>query len=174
MHQRLIIQQQRALLLPRMRTESFCIHSDKVYLLIGRQAANDGHAFMFGGRGRTPDDFISVLGEPINKEACRWYFEQDVQIDVFTDNTEIGNYVFLGSQCELKTAEGIGIGSTYDEVMEAYKDEINPEQTNKDIITVGINDEGVFFVIDEGVVSSIYISTSDMTPEYWGEFVPDR
>jgi acetyltransferase-like isoleucine patch superfamily enzyme len=30
-------------------------------------------------------------------------FEQDVQIDVFGDAAEIGNYVYLGENCELKT-----------------------------------------------------------------------
>ncbi len=144
------------------------------YDTIGRTIANDCLTYMFGGRGRTPNDFIDILGEPIKEEVGRWYFEQDVQIDVFGDAAEIGNYVYLGENCELKTDRDIGIGSTYDKVQEAYRNEINPEQTDKNLITVGEKHDGIFFVIKDDKVSSIYISTGEVTPEYAGYFSPDR
>lgn len=160
----------------------------KDYVEIGEKAAKDCLIYMFGSYNA--DGVTDTLGEPEKEVATtyyhRWYFKQGIEIDVGMEssyNQDTGkldetlflkNYVYLNNQCTLKTDRGIGIGSTYDEVMSAHANEIYPELTNRDLITIGACN--INFVLKDDKVSSIYIRTwpEMVSPEYYGDFKPDR
>lgn len=150
------------------------------YRQLGERARSECLKYMFGGIN--PSDFIETLGEPESKRVIhdveRWYFKQGVEIDVICISDtwfEIANYIYISDQCELKTDRGIGIGSTYEEVLQAYKDAISPfheyDEPEAQII-IGRGD--IYFIIKGNKVSSIYIPGESFTSWYFGDFTPDR
>jgi hypothetical protein len=56
-----------------------------------------------------------------------------------------------------KTAAGMKIGSTYTEVQEAYKKDIDPEATDKTQITVGSIYGGIIFSFKDDKVAKIFL-----------------
>jgi hypothetical protein len=51
----------------------------------------------------------------------------------------------------------MGIGSSYAEVEQAYKKDIDAESTNKEQITVGSVYDGIIFKFKDGKVSKIFL-----------------
>ncbi|MEL4106549.1 hypothetical protein AAFA46_06900 [Oscillospiraceae bacterium WX1] len=148
------------------------------YSNIGQEEVINSLTYMFGGI--YPKDFEKELGHPVKVERKehfeRWYFSIGVQIDVIEENDYpmITNYTFISGSCDLKNDRGIGIGSTYEQVLNAYGDLINPNDTDKNSITVGEQKEGIVFIIKNNQVVSIYMSLGDFMVEYFGAFKPDR
>ena len=58
---------------------------------------------------------------------------------------------------EGKTSRGVGIGSTEEEVRAAYKNLIDPGSRPGEMIIAGSVYGGVFFTIEDGKVTTIFI-----------------
>ena len=150
----------------------------KNYHKIGAKLTDETMNNMFGGCNY-PKNVVSVLGEPekiIKKYGSfdRWYFKQGVEIDVIgvNDIPMLTNYIYINPTSDIKTDRGIGIGSSRDEVLKAYEYEINPEDTNDEMIVAGSKSIGIFFIMKDDKVNSIYIVAGMYTVEYFGEFEP--
>ena len=74
------------------------------------------------------------------------------------DRPIIENHIYLSPSCDLKLSNGIGVGSSSEEVYAAYGDLVDPKLTNEKRIAIG---EFIFFLTDNNIVQSIYISTYD-------------
>ena len=61
------------------------------------------------------------------------------------------------SPCTFKTKAGLGIGSSYAEVQEAYKNNIDPEATDKTQITVGSVYDGIIFSFKNDKVNQVFL-----------------
>ncbi|HEX9060384.1 MAG TPA: hypothetical protein VF941_09410 [Clostridia bacterium] len=64
--------------------------------------------------------------------------------------------------CGLKTKQCIGIGSTKEEVISAYKNLINQEEFNRDNnrIVIGTVYGGIIFSFDNNKVSKVFIGAA--------------
>jgi hypothetical protein len=124
----------------------------------------------------TDIDVVNLLGEPENKtepivwgadglEHQTWYYSsKGIELGFIKDeeNNKVIFSINLQSPCTLKTSKGIGIGSRKDEVLKAYKNEINPEENGTDasVIVVGSIYGGLVFVLDNDLVTSIFIGAA--------------
>jgi hypothetical protein len=160
-----------------MQDEVQSVLRDEYSTIVGT-ATNDAIDYMFGSHDLY--DIIQTLGEPEKKEVHehfeRWYFNDGVEIDVesMNDYLVLVNYIFIGSDSDMQISDEIGIGCTYEQVTDAYKDLINPELTNEDMIVIGDKYGGICLVMESGKVKTIYIETGSATQEYFGEFQADR
>ena len=124
------------------------------------------------GEDTTPRAIKGRYGEPIDKRPYVgaelqdvdrigiWLFSQGFEITVGTQNDRpiIQNYLYLSPTCELKLSTGIGIGSTREDVYDAYGELISPKLTNDIRIAL---DNNIFFLVSDDAVHSIYIYTGD-------------
>jgi hypothetical protein len=135
----------------------------KDYNEIGADLANKTIKYIFGKN--SVDAVIKTLGQPIKKENKpdfeRWYFKNGVEIDYGTDNDQpvFRNYIYISNLSTIKTDRGIGIGSSKEDVLKAYKQEINPEiNSDEKLVIVGEN-TGLILKLNNNKVESIYIAT---------------
>ncbi|HEY5536714.1 MAG TPA: hypothetical protein VIL99_17500 [Ignavibacteria bacterium] len=119
---------------------------------------------------------IQQFGEPEEKskwiywgaddsEHQSWYYRsQGLEIDFVKDDskTQFVSSVNISIPSNLKTSKGIGIGSTQDEVLNAYRNDINKEESKIDegMIVAGSVYGGLIFEIKNSKVSSIFIGAS--------------
>jgi len=78
-------------------------------------------------------------------------------------STDTTGYIFsitADAPSTFKTRAGMGIGSTYAEVQEAYKRDIDAASTTKDQITVGSIYGGIIFSFKDGKVSHIFLGAA--------------
>jgi ribose 5-phosphate isomerase len=67
----------------------------------------------------------------------------------------------MEAPCDLRTWLGIGIGSTYEQTVKAYKDYIDKEMSDKARIVAGSIYGGVIFSFDsKGKVNGIFIGAA--------------
>jgi hypothetical protein len=64
---------------------------------------------------------------------------------------------FIGG---FRTSKGISIGSSYQEVEQAYKDYMNPEFSNRESIVAGSIYGGVVFSFEKGKVKSVFVGAA--------------
>lgn len=62
--------------------------------------------------------------------------------------------------CLFKTKAGLGIGNSYAEVKEAYKDSIDTDATDKNQITVGSIYGGIIFTFKDDKVNRIFLGAA--------------
>lgn len=127
--------------------------------------------------GQQHDELLKVLGEPEAKADTKewaadglmhenWIWEKKgLLIGMSWDKTkaEAAKAVFsitARAPCAFKTRAGIGIGSTYAEVQEAYKKDIDTEATDKTQITVGSVYGGIIFSFEKDKVSNIFLGAA--------------
>ena len=131
------------------------------------------------------EDYIfEKYGDPIKETDARMYFAQGFEIDAdwsISDEPSIGaffdltNYIYISRTCSLKTRSGIGIGSTRAEVMDACSGIVNTVETDETQIVVGTDLNGVYFMLENDIVSAIYIGTgSQYYDQSEDRFYPDR
>lgn len=121
---------------------------------------------IFGGID--PEDVQKKLGEPIKKidksDYERWYFKDGIEIDVVNQNDAfymLFNYVYISPESDIKTPNGIGIGSSKDDIIKAYGKNVNYEKTTNENIVIGYDD--ITFVMNNDKVESIFIATGAYT-----------
>lgn len=121
-------------------------------------------------------EVIKLFGEPEEKsesvlwaaddlEHQTWYYRsQGLEIDFVKDDmkTQIVSSVKFINPSNLKTSRGIGIGSTKEEVLNAYKEEINKNESSMDsgFIVAGSLFGGLIFELKNDLVTSIFIGAS--------------
>ncbi len=122
-------------------------------------------------------ELIYLLGEPVGKseaeiwgadglEHSNWGYASiglDIGMAKLPDDTEAYVYsISATAPCELTTERGIGIGSSKDAVLEAYKNEIDPDANDAtdSWITIGSVYGGIGIGIEDGAVTYIYIGAS--------------
>lgn len=98
-------------------------------------------------------------------EHQTWYYRtKGIELDMIRleSSNQVVNTVKISSPCNYKTKRGIGIGSTKEEVLNAYKDEINPEESAKDssVLVAGSIYGGIVFRLENNQVSSIFIGAA--------------
>ena len=68
--------------------------------------------------------------------------------------------ITANAPCAFKTRAGMGIGNTAADVQEAYKRDINPEESSKEQITVGSVYGGIIFTIKNDKVATIFLGAA--------------
>jgi len=122
-------------------------------------------------------ELLHLLGEPEEKsdveiwgadglEHSSWsYASKGLEIGMAKQPDDTAPYLFsitATAPCTLATSRGISIGSSKDDVLKAYMDEIDPV-ANEDMdswITVGSVYGGLGFAIEDGAVTYIFIGAS--------------
>lgn len=126
--------------------------------------------------GQSANELIKVLGEPDNKtKAIEWEADGLMHEDwtwkskglIINMSSEINNASTLQvfsikakAPCTFKTKANIGIGSSYAEVQEAYKKDINAEESNKEQVTVGSVYGGIIFTFRNDKVESVFLGAA--------------
>lgn len=126
--------------------------------------------------GQPATSLIKVLGEPDNKtKAIEWEADGLSHEDwtwkskglIINMSSEISDASTLQvfsikakAPCPFKTKANIGIGSSYAEVQEAYKKDINAEESNKEQVTVGSIYGGIIFTFRNDKVESIFLGAA--------------
>lgn len=117
---------------------------------------------------------IDLLGQPEEKsEPELWgadgeyhqtyqYPEKGIELDLIgkKETDQKINMITVHAPCEYKTQKGIGIGSSIDEVTNAYKDKIDPQASDNEMIVVGSVFGGLLFDMENNKVESIFIGAS--------------
>ncbi len=142
----------------------------KEYDAIGAQLTESTVNAVIGGF--TMDDVRMFLGSPDDTEningTIRWQYKQGIEMDFVSVNDEdvlLYNYIYLDPSSSVKTDRDIGIGSSRDEVMSAYSEEINPDNNADHKIIAGESGMGIIFILDNNKVTSIYVATGAYTEE---------
>lgn len=93
-----------------------------------------------------------------------FYESKGLEIDlIFNDsNNQVVNSIYITSPSDIKTSRGIGIGSTKEEVLEAYKDEIDIKNrcADSEMLVAGAEFGGVIFCFEYNKVISIFIGAA--------------
>lgn len=127
--------------------------------------------------GQPSGEVVEALGEPDSRsKAQEWgadglmhedwaWKEKGLVINFASEkgNTETGRTVFsitARAPSSLKTMAGIGVGNTNDEVREAYKKEINLEESGDDQIIIGSMYGGIIFTLKDKKVVSVFLGAA--------------
>ena len=122
--------------------------------------------------GLAAAEVLAGLGEPADKSPIRiwgadglehqtWrYPAKGIEFDMVNrDGAFMVNRISIARPCDYKTKQGIGIGSSAQEVRAAYTSQLNPEHNDTKLV-VGTVYGGIIFGMDGGVVSSIFIGAA--------------
>lgn len=117
---------------------------------------------------------LKALGDPSSKAtAIEWaadgllhqdwtWKDKGLVLNMSSDKNNVQGTMTVFSitataPCAFKTKAGMGIGSTYQEVQEAYKRDIDPEATGKTYITVGSVYGGIIFNFKNDKAEKIFL-----------------
>lgn len=123
--------------------------------------------------GLTVEEIEKIIGKPsvVDKfelweadgyqHQGRTYQKGTIQLDfIKLENGKIvANTIEIKKGCDYKTPRNIGIGSTYAEVLEAYKGEIDTKNSKKSLIAGSIYG-GFFFEFKNEKVETIFIGSA--------------
>lgn len=125
--------------------------------------------------GVSEAEVLALFSDPDEKSAANiwgadglehqdWhYVQRGIELNMIKnkDGRQVVNRILIKSPCDLKTKRGIGIGSTVPEVQNAYKDEINPQDSKVSAkLIAGTIYGGIIFSLKDGIVSSIFIGAA--------------
>ncbi|OSZ80119.1 hypothetical protein CAP36_02330 [Chitinophagaceae bacterium IBVUCB2] len=127
--------------------------------------------------GQPHEKTIEALGEPDNKSAAvEWgadglmhqdwtYTAKGLILNMsyakgISDGTKYISSITANDKCTFKTRANMGIGSSYTEVQEAYKRDIDASATDKEQITVGSIYGGIIFTFKNEKVSGIFLGAA--------------
>jgi hypothetical protein len=155
--------------------QNYCISQESDYDSMGWQLVETESLFILNNASNA-SEVITQIGEPEEKsklelwgadglEHQTWYYRSTgLEIDFFTDDTktQIAGSIIISYPSVLKLTRGIGIGSTKDDVIKAYKKEINlkNEWGGQDMIVAGTEFGGVIFSFENNKVSTIFIGSA--------------
>lgn len=122
--------------------------------------------------GIAASEVLAGLGEPTDKSPIRiwgadglehqkWrYPAKGIEFDmVKRDGIFLVNMISITTPCDYKTKQGIGIGSSAQEVQAAYPNQLNPA-VNGSKLVAGTVYGGIIFGLEGGAVSSIFIGAA--------------
>lgn len=137
------------------------------YTEVGREVVDGALDYIFGkpkdGPDQGVDEVMKKLGKPLKKVDKkffhRWYFRQDVQIDVVYQSgyPSIFNYIHVGHESKIKLNDFLTVGSSKENVIQTYGQRINPKYDSNREIVVGDKFLGLVFKISNDKVYEIYI-----------------
>jgi hypothetical protein len=121
--------------------------------------------------GLSIHDLIKILGNPTNKTENELlpsdgeyhqtynYLKLGIKLDLIgkNENYKTINTIRIEHPCKFKTQKGIAIGSNTTEIINAYKEGINPAFSDSSSIVVGSYFGGMIFRLHSGCVTSIYL-----------------
>jgi len=132
----------------------------------------------------------------IPASAARLYYpDLGLEVDVMYAGDalwDVLRYLYISNSSSVKLPSGIGIGSTREEVINEYQKfiipDFHPMLTEEEVIALGSELNGIYFVIRDNHVYSIYVATirEDSSYSYWvyrkslswnlypDKFYPDR
>ncbi|MCX7708413.1 MAG: hypothetical protein N2484_01040 [Clostridia bacterium] len=125
--------------------------------------------------GLTEKELVQKLGQPEEKsKAMVWgsdgmehqsfyYKAKGIELDMIKDeNVWSIRTINIKKPCDFKTKRNIGIGSSKEEVLKVYKEELNPENSGHDTESyiAGTVYGGIIFGFENGEVSSIFIGAA--------------
>ncbi len=124
--------------------------------------------------GISAEETLKILGKPEQKSDARiwgadgmehqsWsYPAQGIELGmVQKEGKQIVAGISIKSPCDYKTQRGIQIGSHAPEVQAAYKNEINPQNSNPEsTIVAGTVYGGIIFGLKDNIVTSIFIGAA--------------
>lgn len=124
--------------------------------------------------GLDANELIKLLAEPSEKsESELWaadgayhqtfkYPNHGIEIDLTGEKNvdQKVNMITIYSPCNYKTNKGVSIGSDFKTVEQAYKEYLNPENSNKETIVAGSIYGGLIFRFENEKVKSIFIGIS--------------
>ena len=166
--------------------ENFQMLRDEMLLqILGINGNKPLYQYEVGELGIVPEDHVGVfakLGEYAYSEslsdldlgfayegdsAYRYYYpDVGLEIDVLYQDDQLPvvlRYLYIANNSEVKLPGGIGIGSTREEVVAEYEPYIfrnfQPMLTSEEVIALGSDLNGVYFIIRDDCVYSIYIGT---------------
>lgn len=128
------------------------------------------------GLGVSGPALVKALGSKVKKGKVQewgadgafhqsWFFsEHDLEVDMSAEEKK-GAYsaesMMIKSKSKLKSARGIGIGASRDEVEKAYGDLRNPEDSDSDAFVAGSVYAGLIFSFDEaGRVKAMFLGAA--------------
>lgn len=134
-------------------TQDGIIYRDKLDIYFSSIDKNDLNREAYNGFYFSEKDIVKILGQPTSKskpveygyggEHQDWIYQgKGIKIDMnrFGDGDYGTSFIYLESPFKYKTKEGIGIGSTKEQVVAAYKDIITryeKDHEGNDIIVLG-------------------------------------
>jgi hypothetical protein len=127
--------------------------------------------------GQLHTETLRTLGEPASKtKAVEWgadglmhedwaWKDKGLELNMSSDKNNVPGTLAIFSitakaPCTFKTKAGVGIGSSYAEVQEAYKRDIKPEENSKEQIVVGSVYGGIIFTFKNERVESIFLGAA--------------
>lgn len=127
--------------------------------------------------GQHYNEITKVLGSPDSRsKPIEWAADgllhedwawagKGLVLNMSSDKNNVDSSLSISSitaiaPCAFKTKAGMGIGSSYAEVQEAYKNDIDTYVTNKEQITVGSVYDGIIFTFKDTKVSKIFLGSS--------------
>ena len=124
--------------------------------------------------GISAEDTLKILGKPEQKSDARIWGADGLEHQSWsypTQGIELGMVqkegkqsvagISIKSPCDFKTQRGIQIGSHAPEVHAAYKNEINPQNSNPEsTIVAGTVYGGIIFGLKDNIVTSIFIGAA--------------
>jgi|AntRauTorckE5430_2_1112549.scaffolds.fasta_scaffold12460_3 hypothetical protein len=93
------------------------------------------------------------------EHQARVYQNESIELDFIKleDGSIVSNMITISEGCSYKTSRNIGIGSTYDDVLQAYKNEISTPENPTTLIAGSIYGGIIFQFSDEKKVNNIFI-----------------
>jgi hypothetical protein len=122
--------------------------------------------------GITYERVIELIGKPEEESKVEMsqvdgsyyqsinYSKKGIEIVLVVDSVKKVSNILINKPCSLKTSKQIGIGSSFDEVQNAYKESINPEFSDTESIVVGTVYGGIVFSLENRKVKTIYVGIS--------------
>lgn len=127
--------------------------------------------------GMSAADVRKILGAPNTESpAIEWgadgmmhedwtWKNKGLVLNISSDKTNRDSSLSVfsitaSSPCTFKTKAGMSIGSSYEEVLEAYKKDIDPEATDKTQITVGSVYGGIIFSFRNSKTEKLFLGAA--------------
>ena len=107
-----------------------------------------------------PDECWDALGTHVQKWV---YTKEGVALDMESEKKHSPKHVLLITikpPCKMTTQQGVGIGTSKDDVEKAYNSLIDHYFSNDSIIVVGSIYGGAIFHFSKGVVSEIFLGAA--------------
>jgi len=99
--------------------------------------------------------------------AKRFYYtDEGIEIDVYyvcDQPYDVIRYLYISNSSAIKLPNGVGIRSTREDVLKEYEafiiEDFAPLLTSEEVIALGSDFNGIYFVIRDDYVYSIYVGT---------------
>ncbi len=145
-------------------------NADSIYLNLG-MALLESEDLNGLKIGMLEGKIIELIGNPDEtSNATKWesdglnhqtwtYKTKGIELDVRWEKGKAKEIftMTITKPCSYKTAREIGIGSTKEQVRDAYKIEVDPRENNENSIIAGSVFDGMVFQFEKNTVKSIFI-----------------